>query len=123
MALDELTTEIDALDAQMTELRVKKKALAKERHAVAEIEHAAYYGLTPELYHEVKRRARFEADAADHLDDAERSKLYATRFLDLLGDARKAQARGVAQKAMAERKVQVASVGVADVGAAAKGTN
>lgn len=58
MTLDQLNALSDELDLQLSEIRRKKKQVAEVRRAHLAVEHAAYYGLTPEEYQRVKETAR-----------------------------------------------------------------
>jgi hypothetical protein len=98
-SVNELNNMSDALDKQIAELREKKKEVHAARVRRLAVEHAAYYGLTPEEYAAVKEEAKKSNEP--------------NAFTKLLS-----KARGEA----ASRAVQIATALPASVGAEVKPT-
>ena len=103
MTLDELNAESDRLDAERAALTARKRDLNSQRKQLAEAEHAAYYGLTPDEYNGVKEQARLNAEG----DLAE----YSASFIKLLGMARRKRSVQVAQAAVAQIQGQASNPG------------
>jgi len=92
LTVDELNQLSDQLDLEGLVIQENKHRVAKARRSLVEIEHAAYYGFTPEEYREVKRRAAEQGVPLNWV----------------MAKARKARAVQVARAGMAEFGVHTA---------------